>query len=98
TDATASRVEQSDLIDAVAKTLSELFQALSVTLWIVDEPNETISFAASTSVTNQQGPTREESAAIIAALRANPDPHDIETIDDRWASTLRRCHPDQFKE
>ena len=102
TDATASRVEQTDLTSAVAKTLSELFQALSVSVWIVDEPNQSITFAASTSVSPQQSstvrPTREEAAEIITALRASPDPQDIDATNPNWAATLRRCHPDQFRE
>jgi putative PEP-CTERM system histidine kinase len=102
TDATASRVEQSNLSGAVAKMLSELFQALSVTLWVVDELNQTITFAASTSLSQQSSesvrPTREEAAEIIAALRANHDPQDIEVTNTTWATALRRSHPDQFKQ
>lgn len=102
TDATASRVEQTDLTSAVAKTLSELFQALSVSVWIVDETNQSISFAASTSVSQQQSstirPSREEAAEIIAALRANPDPQDIDATNASWVATMRRCHPDQFRQ
>ncbi|MGZ4962649.1 MAG: XrtA/PEP-CTERM system histidine kinase PrsK [Limisphaerales bacterium] len=102
TDATASRVEQADLSSAVAKMLSELFQALSVSLWSVDEPNQAITFAASTSLSQQSSdiirPAREEASSIIAAMRANPDPQDIDARNDNWAATLRRCHPDQFKQ
>ncbi|MGZ5569120.1 MAG: histidine kinase N-terminal 7TM domain-containing protein, partial [Limisphaerales bacterium] len=97
TDATASRVEQADLSSAVAKMLSELFQALSVSLWSVDEPNQAITFAASTSLSQQSSdiirPAREEASSIIAAMRANPDPQDIDARNDNWAATLRRCHP-----
>jgi putative PEP-CTERM system histidine kinase len=102
TDATASRVEQAGLSSAVAKTLSELFKALSVTVWIVDEPNHSITFAASTSVSPQQSstilPTRDEAAEIIDALRSHPDPQDLDATNTNWAATLRRCHPDQFRE
>lgn len=102
TDATASRVEQADLSSAVAKMLSELFQALSVSIWIVDEANQSITNAASTSLSQQSTdtmrPSREECSAIIAAMRSNPDPQDIDSRNDDWAATLRRCHPDQFKQ
>jgi putative PEP-CTERM system histidine kinase len=102
TDATASRVEQIELSSAVAKMLSELFQALSVTVWTVDEANQTITLAASTSLSQQRSeliqPTREEAAAIIAAMRENSEPQDIDALNVPWVATLRRCHPDQFKE
>ncbi|MDB6057299.1 MAG: zraS 6 [Verrucomicrobiales bacterium] len=102
TDATASRVEQSELSSAVAKMLSELFQALSVSIWIVDEANQSITNAASTSLSQQSSetirPTREESFAIITAMRSNPDPQDIDARNEDWAATLRRCHPNQFKQ
>src|SRR5205807_2076582 len=74
TDATASRVEQSDLTSAVAKMVSELFQALSVTLWMVDEANQSITFSASTSLSQESSevvqPTREDAARIIAGMHA----------------------------
>lgn len=102
TDATASCVEQGGLTTAVARTLSELFQALSVTVWIVDEANQSITFAASTSVSQQRSsiirPTREEASEIITGLHANPDPQDIDATNANWATTMRRCHPDQFRE
>lgn len=101
TDATASRVEHADLSSAVAKMLSELFQALSVTVWVVDEANQSITFAASTSLSQQTGetirPTREEVSEIITAMSANPDPQDIDARNDNWATALRRFHPDQFR-
>jgi putative PEP-CTERM system histidine kinase len=102
TDATASRVEQTDLTSAVAKTISELFQALSVSLWTVDEANQSIAFAASTSLNQQRSeniqPSREEAVAIIKAMHLNAEPQDIESANESWAAALRRCHPDQFKE
>lgn len=102
TDATASRVEQADLTNAVAKMLSELFQALSVSVWIVDQANQSITFASSTSLSQQTSdtirPTHEEVSEIIAAMRANPDPQDIDARNENWAAALRRFHPDQFRE
>jgi putative PEP-CTERM system histidine kinase len=101
TEAIASRVKQEDLCEAAVKQIEKVFQALSVTIWLVDEKRENLSFAASTSLLSaagkELGPTKEESAAIIKALENHAEPKDIESSSDSWAVVLRRCHPTQFR-
>src|SRR5262249_45630277 len=48
TEGTARYVQRGDLCDAVAKLVSGIFQALSVTIWIVDDDQKRLLFAAST--------------------------------------------------
>lgn len=97
---TASQVGQTEYCRAVVKLLAEIFQALSVTIWVVEERREELSLAASTSVSGTQardsGPTPSEASAIIRHLRLHPDPMEIELLSDDWAAALRRCHPDEF--
>ena len=50
TEGTASRVEQTDLCRAVVKLVSNLFQVLSVTIWLVDEKKQKLTIASSTSL------------------------------------------------
>src|SRR5437899_10146408 len=50
TEGTARHLEQTDLCRAVAKLVSELFDARSVTVWLLDERHEKLTFAASTSL------------------------------------------------
>lgn len=99
-EGTASQVGQDAYCRAVVKLLAEIFQALSVTIWVVEERREELSFAASTSISDSQaresGPTAAEAAAVIRQLRANPNPVEIESIQEEWAAVLRRCHPDIF--
>ena len=82
--------------------LSELFQALSVSIWNVDEPNQSITYAASTSLSQQSSetirPEREEASAIIAAIAPIRTRRTSTRAMSDWAATLRRCHPDQFKQ
>ncbi|MES1168818.1 MAG: GAF domain-containing protein, partial [Oleiharenicola lentus] len=100
TEGTASHVEPVEFNRAVVRLLAEIFQTLSVTLWQVDERREELTLAASTSVTGRQAeelqPAPAETAAIIAHLRAHPDPVDIEELKADWAAALRRLHPDEF--
>lgn len=101
TEAIASRVKQDDLCEAAAKQIAEIFQALSVTIWLLDEKRENLLFAASTSLSPRVGrelaPRKEESAVIIRTVEGHAEPMDIESSKDEWAVVLRRCHPTQFR-
>jgi putative PEP-CTERM system histidine kinase len=101
TEATASRVKQEELCEAAVKQVAEIFQALSVTIWLVDEKRENLFFAASTSLLpaagKKLGPQKEEAMAIIRALQDHAEPKDIESSKEDWAVALRRCHPTQFR-
>lgn len=101
TQGTASRVEQTDLCSQVAKLVSEVFQALSVSIWLVDERRERLVFGASTFLSVGQAghltlePT--DASEIINALSGHPDPIDIDSSNEIWASALRRSHPYEFR-
>ena len=100
TEGTASRVEQTEYCRAVVRLNADIFQALSVSFWLVDDGREELTFAASSSLTDRQAsglqPNKEETATILHFLRAHPEPVDIESNNDDWAAPLRRCHPDEF--
>ena len=101
TEGTARRVEQSELCGAVVKLISDIFQALSVTIWLVDERKERLAFVASTSLSQAKAGhlTLEsaDAAEVIAALSAHPDPIDIDSSRETWAVPLRRSHPEEFR-
>jgi putative PEP-CTERM system histidine kinase len=100
TEGTASRVEPTEYCRAVVKLLTEIFQTLSVTLWLVDDHHERLTLAASTSLSERQAleltPNDADAAGVIRHLRRHSEPVDIERLQADWASTLRRCHPDEF--
>lgn len=100
TEGTASRVEQADYSRAVVKLVAEIFQSLSVTLWIVGDRRDEISLGASSGLGEHQArelqPTPAESALVLNQLREQADPVDIEDVPAEWAAILRRCHPDEF--
>jgi putative PEP-CTERM system histidine kinase len=101
TEAIASRVTQEELCEAAAKQVAEIFQALSVTIWLVDEKRENLFFAASTSLSSAAGkavgPQKEEALAVIRSMQNDAEPRDIESSNEDWAAILRRCHPTQFR-
>lgn len=101
TEATASCVNQTDLCQVAVKSATDIFQALSVTIWLVDEPQSQLVFAASTFLTEAKAetlrPGKEEFAEILQALRAQHEPVDIDAAKENWAAIVRRCHPDEFR-
>ena len=100
TENAASRMEQPGLCRTVVKLVADIFQVLSVTLWLVDDKREKLTIAASTSLSEAQGrdlsPQGTEAADVIRALCNHPDPVDIDASKENWAAVLRRYHPDEF--
>ncbi len=100
-EGTASCVKQAELCQAAATLISQIFEALAVTVWLVDEKREGLAFAASTSLSAAAGrdlnPPRDEAVPIIQALQHNANPIDIEVSDEAWAVTLRRMNPSRFR-
>lgn len=100
TDATASCVEQADLCRSLGRLIADMLQALSVTLWLVDERRENLTFAASTSISEvrarELAPTKVESANVIAHFQHQVEPVDYEVSTEAWAVALQRCNPSEF--
>jgi putative PEP-CTERM system histidine kinase len=102
TEGTASRVTQKELCQASVKLAADLFQALSISIWLMDDKGENLELAASTSLSAPMAeklrPSREEAAGLIKAMRHRLEPVDVEYSNENWAATLRRCHPSEFEE
>lgn len=98
---TTRRVEQSELCTAIAKMVSEIFQALSVTLWAVDDKKENLIFMTSTSLSEVKAEQirldSADAAEVIKALSQHPEPIDIDVSKEHWAAALRRSHPEEFR-
>jgi putative PEP-CTERM system histidine kinase len=101
TEGTARCVERTDLCGTAARLISQLFQALSVTIWLVDARRENLAFAASTSISepeaNRLTLDPADAAQVIASMSHHPEPIDIDSSKEVWAVVLRRLHPDEFR-
>lgn len=97
---TASCVKQPDLCQAAAKLITDIFEALSVSIWLFDEKKENLSLGASTflSITraDEVKPQNDEIAVLAVELQSHPEPIDLDLSREHWARWLRRCHPDEF--
>jgi putative PEP-CTERM system histidine kinase len=91
-----------ELCQASVILCADIFQALSVSIWLVDDNQENFDFAASTSLSAPMAeklrPSREEAVELMAGMRNRSNPVDLEYSSDDWAVTLRRCHPSEFGE
>ena len=101
TESTASCVGQKDLCQAAVKSVTDIFQALSVTIWLVDERKEQFHYAASTFLSESKAnallPSKAQAIKVIQTLMAQHDPVDIDAAKADWAETLRQCHPEEFR-
>ena len=85
TECTASRMDQLELCRATVKLVAEIFQALSVTMWLVDDKKTSLVFATSTSLSDAQG--------VEPSPRARRPPRCLtrfKNIPNRWTSNLPR--------
>jgi putative PEP-CTERM system histidine kinase len=100
TEGTASQVNQTELCRSLVKMAADVFQCLSVAIWIVDDRNESLTLAASTFISEAKGRdlalSRAETDEVVAHFLNHPEPVDIETNQDRFAVLLRRAHPCEF--
>jgi len=100
TEGTAVCVTQKKLCHASVKLTADVFQVLSVTMWLVDEKKERLAFAASTFLSEARADAlnskNADATSVIATLQKYPEPIDIDSSRKQWAATLRLCHPDEF--
>lgn len=91
--------DQDELCAASAKLVSEAFDALSVTVWVLDEEKDTLAAGASTA-RQPDGAGRESapaaSSAVAAGLRPKALPFDLDDVDESWAEEFRRLNAMAF--
>ena len=100
TETTASCVKPADFCQAAVKSVTDIFQALSVTIWLVDEKNEQAVFGASTFLSAARAeslqPEKTDVAALIKFFLHHREPVDLDVLKESWAAGLQHCHPDEF--
>lgn len=101
TKAMSSVTNQSVLCRAAAKSISETFDVLSVTIWLVDEQNDSLILGASTSQLQREPAGTDArlstSGPIMTGVRSRADPFDLENIKEKWGDPFREVIPVQFK-
>ncbi len=96
----ASVTEPTELCAASAKLISETFDVLSVTVWLLDEEKGQLEIAASTVKSAHDGrpggPSDGTSATLLAGIRQLTTPFDLDDATNEWAEELRQLNPTSF--
>jgi putative PEP-CTERM system histidine kinase len=100
TEVTTSRLEQADLCRSLIKLVAEMFQCLSVSIWLLDEKKESLDLVASTFLPEGKGSAvdllLQGSDRLVEHFKTHVEPADIESSAAPWAEALREVHPSQF--
>jgi putative PEP-CTERM system histidine kinase len=92
--------DRAGLCAVSARLVSETFEILSVTIWLLDEQKEQFIAGASTAPQPGEAPAGDPpaaaSSAVVAGLLARSSPFDLEGIDEPWAQELRQLNPTTF--
>ena len=91
--------DQARLCAASARLLSETFDVLSVTIWVLDDEDDRLTLTASTGPhIHGNGAVTSASHAVAEALHATKAPFDLDNVPDSWAEELRQLTPTTFRE
>ena len=94
-------LDQSSLCVAATKLISETFNVLSVTMWLFDEQQQRLLFAASTLQSEGDASDATPDLAGSNLNRANlgklSQPFDLEKANGDWAEALRQMSLTQFR-
>jgi putative PEP-CTERM system histidine kinase len=96
----SSVLDQPSLCLASATFISETFNILSVTIWLLDKREECLVIGASTAL-GEGTPIDLDaqlaaSGAFIPGLRQISRPFDLEKVTKDWGAALRKASPSQF--
>ncbi len=95
-----SQMNDTELCRETAKLVAETFEALSVTIWLMDEENREVRFAASTILSQTGAGSLEQQPdvfeEIVAVLRRHGRPFDIDSSSEGDFASLKRLSPDCF--
>jgi putative PEP-CTERM system histidine kinase len=85
-----------DLCRVIVTMVSETLEILSVSIWLVDEKQESLSFGGSTVFTEEQVRKLklldQGGADLIRAMSDQTMPVDLEGREDDWVADLKRTH------
>jgi putative PEP-CTERM system histidine kinase len=99
---TTSLTDIKDLCSAIARKVSNTFETLSVTIWLMDENEERLMLGGSTALTELQAQnvirTLKGQGGFISGLCNKVTHVDFETSKESWVIGLREAHSDFLKE
>jgi putative PEP-CTERM system histidine kinase len=102
THMTTSLTDTKDLCSAIARKVSNTFETLSVTIWLMDENEERLMLGGSTALTELQAQnairTLRGGGELISGMCKKVTHIDFENSKESWVIGLREAHSDFLKE
>jgi putative PEP-CTERM system histidine kinase len=96
TTRTTSVTQMRDLCNIIVRMVSETLEILSVSIWLVNEKQERLSFGGSTVFTDQQVEGLklfgQGGAELIRAMSDQTMPVDLQGREDDWVTDLKRTY------
>jgi putative PEP-CTERM system histidine kinase len=96
TQKTASVTQTGELCNIIVRMVSETLEILSVSIWLVDEKQERLSFGGSTVFTEKQAVNLpfygQGGTALIRAMIDQTLPLDLNGRTDDWVEDLKRTY------
>jgi putative PEP-CTERM system histidine kinase len=96
TKGTVSITQTQELCRNIVQMVSKTMEILSVTIWLVDEKQESLSFGGSTVVTDEQASNMRlygsGGAELIRAINNQRLPLDLKGREDDWVEDMRRIY------
>ena len=101
TQRTSGVLDPDALCSAAAKSISETFNILSVTIWRVDERKQALVFGASTALTARDAATSTPTLSLQSAIPPKGCdmslPFNLEETNERWAYNLKNANRAKFR-
>jgi putative PEP-CTERM system histidine kinase len=90
--------DQAGLCAVSARLVSETFEVLSVTIWLLDEQKEQFIAGASTAPQSRGQDWRHvpHVGHVSRLVQARASPFNLEGVDEPWAEELRQLNPTAF--
>jgi len=96
TEEVSSQVEPRKLSAALVNLVADLFQTLSVSIWLADPQDGSLSLAASSSLKSPGDGRRVETRETLERFAESAEPVDIDERDENWSAFLRQLNPGEF--
>lgn len=97
----ANVADRAELCAVSARSISETFDVLSVTIWLVDEETGRLLVGASTTRQSNDrtaGDTAQAaSEAVTTGLRTKRSPFDLDAAGEPWSEELRQLNSSSFQ-
>ncbi len=93
---TSFQLERTELCRSLVRLIADVFQALSVNIWLVDRNEESMTLAGSTSLFDVSRIDHRLDSELVRYFQEHLEPIDLDVSQEKWVKALREANPRQF--